>query len=296
MRSRSLLSWTTRVTPPQRVGVVTVTFNTGDTLESFLSSVTEASVAPVDVVVVDNASSDVAVARQIAESHGARFVALDGNVGYGAGVGSGFDALAADCDFVLISNPDVTLQPGAIDELLRAALEHPDAGAFGPLILTAEGDIYPSARKLPSLRTGVGHAMFGRVWPSNPWTRSYRAESTVIEARDAGWLSGACLLVRTDAFAAVGGFDKGYFMYFEDVDLGARLTEAGWKNRYVPTSIVTHTGAHSTSQHSHRMDRVHHASAYRYLSRKYSAWYLGPLRFALRVGLRTRSTWTTRKR
>lgn len=278
------------------VGVVTVTYNTGETLEQFLGSVARSSSTPLDIVVVDNASDDAAVARTIAESHGARFVALDRNGGYGAGIEAGIDALSPDLPFVLISNPDVTLEKGAIDALVDAAARRPNAGAFGPRILTAEGDTYPSARKLPSLRVGIGHALFMRAWPANPWTRSYREESDVVEEREAGWLSGACLLVRATAFAEIDGFDAGYFMYFEDVDLGARMTAAGWANLYVPSAVVTHTGAHSTSRYSHRMNRVHHASAYRYLSRKYSAWYLWPLRFALRVGLTTRSKWTARKR
>ena len=86
----------------------------------------------------------------------------------------------------------------------------------------------PSARALPRLGQGIGHAVLGWWWPGNPWTRSYRAERELVTERPAGWLSGSCLLLRRAAFDEVGGFDPGYFMYFEDLDLGERLGRAGF--------------------------------------------------------------------
>lgn len=279
---------------PVRVGVVTVTYNTGETLRPFLASLAPASSDPLEIVVVDNASSDVALITEIAEAHAARVLAREINAGYGGGIDAGVAALTSSPEFILVSNPDVVLTPGAIDELVAQADRHPEAGAFGPRINDADGSLYPSARRLPSLRTGVGHVLFGKVWPTNPWTRSYRHETVAATERTAGWLSGACLLIRSSDFAAIGGFDDSYFMYFEDVDLGARLTRAGRSNLYVPSAVVTHTGAHSTAGHSREMERVHHRSAYLYLSRKYRGWYLWPLRVALRVGLAVRAAWRTR--
>jgi N-acetylglucosaminyl-diphospho-decaprenol L-rhamnosyltransferase len=100
--------------------------------------------------------------------------------------------------------------------------------------------------------------------------------------------------VRRSAFEALHGFDESYFMYFEDVDLGKRLHEAGWQNIFVPTASVVHTGAHSTATSADAMRAVHHKSAYQYLARKYRAWYLWPLRVALRVGLALRSRFSRR--
>jgi N-acetylglucosaminyl-diphospho-decaprenol L-rhamnosyltransferase len=156
--------------------------------------------------------------------------------------------------------------------------------------------VYPSARALPSLRTGIGHALFANIWLGNPWTRAYRRDSSSDPVRrDAGWLSGACVLVRKSAFDELGGFDDGYFMYFEDVDLGYRLGKAGYRNVYEPAAVVVHSGAHSTSDHSARMISVHHESARRFLTRKYSGWYLWPVRVALTVGLDLRSALLSRR-
>jgi len=267
-----------------RVGVVTVAYESAESLDAFLGSIPAAVSEPVDVVVVENASPGADRARAVAERHGARFLQLAENRGYGGGVNAGVQALGA-VEFVLVSNPDTVLGPGSLDVLLARGRSRPDAGSLGPLVRDAGGAVYPSARRLPSLRMGVGHTLFVNLWPMNPWTRAYRQAAADIREREAGWLSGSCVLVRRDVFDELGGFDESYFMYFEDVDLGARITRSGRINLYVPDAEVTHSGAHSTRRSASRMRAAHHDSAYRYLSRRYTAWYLWPLRAALRVGL-----------
>ena len=215
---------------------------------------------------------------------------MGANLGYGAAVNETVRREARHPDWVLVVNPDVTFQPGAIDELLRVGESDPRIAIVGPLILTAAGAVYPSARRLPSLRTGVGHALFSRIWPGNPWTHRYLSDRELPpRERAAGWLSGACLLVRGTVFEQLGGFDEGFFMYFEDVDLGRRVVENGDRNVYAPSAVITHTGAHSTSSAGSAMVRAHHRSAYRYMARKYHGWYLWPLRVALRLGLGLRA-------
>jgi len=180
--------------------------------------------------------------------------------------------------------------PGSIDALLRVGNEDAAIGSVGPATIGASGELYPSARAIPSLRTGIGHALFANLWPANPWSRSYRLDGPDAERRrDAGWLSGACLLVRRSAFVELDGFDPGYFMYFEDVDLGYRLGKLGYRNVYEPAAVVIHSGAHSTNSSSGAMIAAHHASAQRFLSKKYSGPLRWPLRAALSVGLTLRS-------
>jgi N-acetylglucosaminyl-diphospho-decaprenol L-rhamnosyltransferase len=210
-----------------------------------------------------------------------------GNLGYGRAANIGVaDALT---DWVVVANPDVAWTPGSLDTLIAAAQRWPSGGALGPAILTPDGSLYPSARQLPSLGRGIGHALLGWWWPTNPWTRAYRTEGGDPVEGPTGWLSGSCLLLRTSAFRQVGGFDPGYFMYFEDLDLCERLGRAGWRSVYVPSAVVSHIGAHSTERHRIAMVREHHRSAYRYLSRKYAGpWWL-PLRLMLRAGLAVRS-------
>jgi N-acetylglucosaminyl-diphospho-decaprenol L-rhamnosyltransferase len=269
------------------VRVVCVTYNPGPELEELARSLTAATTHPVHLVLADNGSTDDRPDR-VAAAHGGQVVRTGGNLGYGRAANEG--ARGGDEPWVVVVNPDIVWQPGSLDALLAAAERYPDAGAFGPALLNPDGSVYPSARALPSFTQGAGHAVFARLWPGNPWTRAYqrRQESADATERDAGWLSGACLLLRREAFDAVGGFDPGYFMFFEDVDLGERLGRAGWRSVYVPTARVMHIGGTSWRDRPARMIRAHHASARRYLHRRYDRWYQAPLRLAITLGLALR--------
>jgi N-acetylglucosaminyl-diphospho-decaprenol L-rhamnosyltransferase len=266
--------------------VVTVTYSPGEALEAFLDSLPAATDRPVEVVLADNGSTDGAPERAAERHAHVRLLRTGGNVGYGAAVNAGLAGLAEG--HALVANPDVHFEPGAVDELLAAAARWPRAATVGPAIRTPAGDLYPSARELPRLATGAGHAVVGWCWPGNPWTARYRREREAPRERPAGWLSGSCLLVDLEAFWSVGGFDPGYFMYFEDVDLADRLGRAGWLNVYAPSAVVVHEGGHATRRAPQRMQRAHHASALRYLERQYPGSRNAPLRAALRLGLGAR--------
>ncbi|AWB88633.1 glycosyltransferase family 2 protein [Salinibacterium hongtaonis] len=274
---------------PLELGIVTVSFGSGGVLPSFLDSVQIATTHPHQLVIADNKPTDDENVAGIAAAYGADYVPLEDNPGYGGAINRAVRLLEPTIRWVLITNPDVVLGPGSIDALVEATNEDSSVGSVGPAILTAEGELYPSARRVPSLRMGVGHALFANLWPRNRWSRAYRNDWDE-SARDAGWLSGACVLVRRDALSMLGGFDESYFMYFEDVDLGARLGKAGFRNIYRPNARVVHSGAHSTAETSERMLHEHHKSASQFLSRKYAGPLLWPVRVALRLGLSARAS------
>jgi N-acetylglucosaminyl-diphospho-decaprenol L-rhamnosyltransferase len=273
-------------TATEPLTVVAVTYSPGEALEGFLSSLTSATTRPVDVVLADNGSTDGAPEAAAARYPYVAVLRTGGNIGYGAAANAGLAGRTSG--WALVANPDVRFEPGAVDELLAVAARWPRAATVGPAIRTPEGDLYPSARDLPRLSTGVGHALLGWVWPANPWTARYRREREAPVERPAGWLSGSCFLVDLEAFWSVGGFDPGFFMYFEDVDLAHRLGERGWLHIYAPSAMVVHEGGHATRREPHRMARVHHTSALRYLARQYPQRRHGPLRAALRAGLGAR--------
>lgn len=278
------------------VSVVTVSFGSGGVLPGFLESVPGASAAGILTIVVDNKPEHDELVREQSRAHGATYLPLGANRGYGGAVNAAVASLPASVRWVLVSNPDVVLTRGALDTLVSTADADATIGSVGPLIRNADSSIYPSARAVPSLRTGVGHALFVNLWAGNPWTRAYRREAEVEGVRrDAGWLSGACVLVRRSALDELGGFDEGFFMYFEDVDLGYRLGKAGYRNVYEPAATAIHTGAHSTNSDSAQMVRVHHQSAKRFLAKKYPGVVLWPVRTALRIGLAIRSALVVRK-
>ena len=275
-----------------RLAVVTVSYGSDDVIGAFLSSLPEASVEPLVVVVADNkCQQQPNVISGLASRNGAKYLPLQSNQGYGHAINEAVRTLPSTVEWIIVSNPDVMLRAGAIDALIVSAGDDLSIGAVGPRILSSAGEVYPSARTIPSLRSGVGHALFSGLWPRNPWTRTYRRdEGTTLARRDAGWLSGAFLMVRRSVFEQLAGFDESYFMYFEDVDLGYRISQLGLRNVYEPNSVVVHTGAHSTQgDESARMIRAHHDSAKRFLFKKYSGPILFPVRVLLSLGLGTRA-------
>jgi len=276
------------------LAVVTVTYSPGPTLDAFLDTLTRATSRPVRVVLADNGSTDGVPERAAKERTGVRLLHTGGNLGYGGAANRAVATLPDDVGWVVVANPDLRWTPGSLDALLAAAERWPRGGSFGPLIREPGGRVYPSARLLPSLGKGMGHALFGKIWPDNPWTRQYRQQTRAVAERAAGWLSGSCLLIRRTAFDSVDGFDSTYFMYFEDVDLGDRLGRAGWLNVYVPSAEVTHIGGHATARAARPMLTAHHESAYKYLAERYFGPWWAPLRLVIRAGLALKLTWELR--
>lgn len=269
--------------------MVTVTYSPGEYLVPFLTSLREATTRPTRVIMADNGSTDGIPEVAEATFAEAELLRTGANIGYGAAVNRAVATVDPDVEFIVVANPDVRWHPGALDGLLEAARRWPRAGALGPLIREPDGSRYPSARSVPGLTSGAGHAVLGKVWPKNPWTQRYRQENETVGERPVGWLSGSCLLIRRSAFDSIGGFDSRYFMYMEDVDLGDRLGRAGWHNVYVPGVEVTHSKGHAAGRHPEVMLPAHHTSAYRFQADRHPGFWWAPLRLALRAGLGLRS-------
>lgn len=241
----------------ERVTVVTVAYRSAATLGIFLDTLERATSRPRQVIVVDNCPADGSVREIVGGRQNIQIIANEANIGYGAAANRGI--AQTDTRLVMLANPDVVWDTDSIDVLMTAVTRWPRGAAFGPLIRTPEGTTYPSARRLPSLGAGVGHALLGRLWPNNPWTASYRQQDREPVERTAEWLSGSCLLLVRSSFDAIGGFDPDYFMYFEDVDLGERLakmvgrastyqvrqlsTSAARRHRSSPQAWSSHTTA-----------------------------------------------------
>ena len=266
--------------------VVVVTFRSGEIVGNFLDTLAKATARTYEVVIVDNSPELDAGTAAAAERPEARLVRPGRNLGYGAAANRG--AAGARGSWIVIANADISFTAGSLDELVDAAARWPRGGAFGPGIVNPDGALYPSARNLPSLGRGAGHALFGWFWPTNPWTASYRRERGAPTEMVTGWLSGSLQLLRREAFDAVAGFDESYFMFMEDVDLDRRLGLAGWSSVYVPGAVVEHLGGHSTKRTSRRMVIAHHRSMVRYLCRVYAGPAYLPVRVLITVGLGAR--------
>ena len=225
------------------VAVIVVAWNSAAELASAVGSVP----AGVPVVVVDNASTD--SSADVAARAGARVRRLHSNMGFGPACNAGVEEARKENAGVrafLFLNPDAALVEGerSLDALLLELSRDPEVGAAAPR-LEGEGQEIFQLRKLPTFGSLAREALFlNRLWPENPWLRRERyLDRKRTEPFDVEQPAGAALLVRREAFEAVGGFDPAFApAWFEDVDLCAKLWKSGWRIRYVPASHATHVG------------------------------------------------------
>jgi N-acetylglucosaminyl-diphospho-decaprenol L-rhamnosyltransferase len=269
------------MTAPFPPAVVIVTHDTRDEVLGCLASIRPGEAA--QIVVVDSGSTDDTGEAVRRERPDVRVIRL-ANVGFGRGANCGLRATHAE--HVVVCNADVRFTPGALPALAGRLEADGEVAAVGPLVRYPDGTVQASARCMPDVRTAVVHGLLGRVAPDNAATRRYHVRDEPIDRpRDVDWLSGCVLALRRTAVDEVGGFDPGYFLYVEDVDLGQRLRSRGWRLRYEPCARVVHTVGASTSQQRGRSLLAHARSLDRYqsmrLGRGPARMLIWPLRVAL---------------
>ena len=213
------------------------------------------------IVVVDNSTEGASTAAL----RGRDVVLVDTqvNAGYGRGMNRGV-AFAGECEYLVLSNPDVQVHAHAVERLVAYMNDHLDVGIAGPTIVDSAGATYPSVRIFPNVVLAGLHALLAPLWGNNPFTKRYRSPG---RNGQIDWVSGAFFVARTAAFQAVGGFDERYFMFAEDMDLCWRMHEAGWQVAVVPEATVTHIEGVSRARAPRAMVRAHHASALRFEAR-----------------------------
>jgi N-acetylglucosaminyl-diphospho-decaprenol L-rhamnosyltransferase len=214
-----------------------------------------------EVVVVDAGSGDDCGERVAAADPAAVFVPFVHNIGYGPAANAG--VRRTNAPVVVIANPDLLVRPGTVPALSAALASDPNLAVVGPRIDRPDGTRYPSARAFPSLADALGHGFAGLVTTDNRWSRRY-LRTGAEGAGPSDWVSGAFFAARREAWDAVGGFDEGYFMFMEDVDLCWRLRRAGWGVAYEPGGLVTHLEGASRAAVPYRMIVAHHRSLLRY--------------------------------
>jgi N-acetylglucosaminyl-diphospho-decaprenol L-rhamnosyltransferase len=275
---------------PGSLAAVVVDHDTGPLLEGCVRSLLDDGASC--VVVVENGhpgSAERALAPLASDASSAPVMVVRPgmNVGLGAGVNRGLavvSGLSPQPDWVLVSNADLVVHPGALDALRRALEERPAWALVGPRIYTEEGEVYPSVRPFPSLVDAAGHALLALFNPENRFTTRYKPEAPGGDGVSrAGWISGSCFLARRRALEELGGFDEAYFMYAEDMDLCWRAHRAGWGIGFSGAASVTHIQGVSTARHPYKMMLAHHRSALRFTVRTTSGWRRAALPLAVVV-------------
>jgi N-acetylglucosaminyl-diphospho-decaprenol L-rhamnosyltransferase len=223
------------------VDAVVVSYNSRDQLRGCVEPL--AGNEHVSVIVVDNASpvdglgtiSDLPV----------RTLRQPRNGGFAYGCNAGWRAGSAP--YVLFLNPDARMEPAALLRLVRTLEENPAVGAVGPRIVEPDGSLAFSQRRFPRLRSTYAHALFlNHVFPRADVTDGIvRDPSAYARPAEPDWLSGAAIAIRRTLLERLGGFDEGFFMYREDVDLCRRIRDAGFAVRFEPAATCVHEGGAS---------------------------------------------------
>src|SRR4051794_20296624 len=230
------------------VSVAIVSWNTRDLLRRCLDSfATEADSARCEVWVVDNASTDGSAEMVREEFPWVQLEASKENLGFGPAIN--LVANRTQAPWIGVANADIALQPGAVEALLDAGAADPGAGAIAPRLVLPDGSTQHSVFTFPTIgstlvvATGAGRVVTS-VGERNLLLGMFDAD----RARRVPWAIAAFLLVRREAWDAVGGFDEHQWMYAEDLDIGWRLHKAGWATRYEPRARVEHESSASTDQ------------------------------------------------
>jgi N-acetylglucosaminyl-diphospho-decaprenol L-rhamnosyltransferase len=247
------------------LGVVIVNYNTEALTQQCVRSLLDHRIAEAaDICVVDNLSPDGSGERLRQNlPAGVKVLLSPRNGGFGAGVNLGVAALSTA--LVLVLNPDTYFQHNRVDVIQRLFAETPTLGVAGLKLINPDGSLQFSARRfyslldivarrtplgdLPPMRRLINSHLLKRNWREGPFK--------------ADWVMGTGFVVRRTAFDQVGRMDEGYFLYFEEVDLCARMWVKGWQVMAVPEVELVHehqrhsqAGIWSTSGQTHLRSMV----------------------------------------
>jgi N-acetylglucosaminyl-diphospho-decaprenol L-rhamnosyltransferase len=237
------------------VALIIVTYRSAQlTIDNLRSVLPERSIPGMRIraVVVDNASGDLPeIAQAVEEYDWSSWVTLvaapkNGGFAYGNNLGTECAYASGVPSYIYLLNPDTQVRPGAIHALVRFLEAHPDAGIAGSSFETGKGTEWPFAFRFPSIISELNQGLNLGIVASllRPWT-AVRRMSQANEPVD--WVSGASMMIRPEAYKAIGGMDENYFLYYEETDFCRRARCAGFSTWYVPESRIMHIGGQSTT-------------------------------------------------
>jgi GT2 family glycosyltransferase len=230
------------------VSIIYVNWNCEEEILASIASVRERSQAiEYEIIVVDNASPQGSSRLRLDPDVG--LIRSSANGGFGAGCNLG--ARHAAGRYLLFLNPDTRFLNDVLAELVQFLDKHPCAAIAGPLVEDGAGKLsFEAGRSLPTLfNEFLQHSTLAFKFPKSPWTsRPYLSSWDHRSTREVETVLGACMLVRSDAFRKIGGFDEAFFLYSEELDLCHRFRRDGLQIWYVHTARLLHKERQSTIQ------------------------------------------------
>jgi len=268
--------------------VVVVSYNTRAlTLAAIASARAAAAGLDARVIVADNGSADGTAAAVRAAYPDVTVLENPDNPGYGAAINRA--AATTSSSHLCAMNADVVLEPGSLAMLRRFLVTNRGCAVVGPALAYPDGTPQPSAKRFPTLGLAVGEVLgIHSLAPGNRWrARFYYADRDLTRDADVDTVSGSVMMLSTDAFDAVRGFDEGFRMYFEETDLCRRLRDRGRSVALCPAAVAVHRHGASTEQTSVRQVE-YYLSYVRYLRKHHGRAAAAILRTAVVLAALTR--------
>lgn len=268
------------------LSVCIVNWNTRTDLHNCLASLAGgAQAVPLEIFVVDNASTDGSAEMVAYEFPHVHLVRNSENMGFA----HANNQVLSQCrgEYILLLNPDTVVHPRAFDLLVAEMDAHPEAGIGGPKILNSDGSLQYSCRRFPNFTAGMlRNNPLGRLFPQHEKVQDYlMTDFDHAGITEVDWVSGAALCIRRDVLQRIGLLDETFFMYCEDVDLCYRAHQAGWKILYFPAAVVTHYIGRASDQAVEAMVRAHHRSMRIFYRKHYATSTAWLFRWAPPLGI-----------
>ena len=229
-----------------KTAIVILNYNTRDYLRQFLPGLIESCKGlDAEVIVADNASADGSAEMMKAEFPEVRLITLQENFGFTGGYNRALQMVEAE--YYVLINSDVEVPSHWLGRLQDWMDTHPECGACGPKLLSfKERDTFEYAGAAGGLIDSFGYPFCrGRIMQKLEKDHGQYDSPT-----DVLWCSGACLMVRSSVWKALGGLDDRFFAHMEEIDLCWRMQLRGWKVTVVPESYVYHIGGGTLSNES----------------------------------------------
>lgn len=229
--------------PKIDLSIVLVNYNTCHLLAELFASITRATQGfSIQVIVVDNASTDGSVAHLKETAYPVELVFNPTNVGFGRANNQALPLLRGR--HVLLLNTDAFVAEDTFTKTIPFMDEHPDCGVLGVRLVGRDGGLQPSCRYRPTIAN-----IFLNKTGLSRWFPSVKAVDDMTWPHDAvrecDWVPGCYYLIRREVLSQVGLFDPRFFIYYEEVDHCIRVQQAGWKVFFYPFTQVVHIGGES---------------------------------------------------
>lgn len=248
--------------PKNDTSVVVVTFNNAHSINGCIESILKSDPG-VEIVIVDNASTDDTLIRLNKFKNQLKIIKCKGNVGFARGCNLGVRDSSGQ--YLIFLNPDSeVIVPHSLSRLVKSLIRHPQFGLIGPRIIFPDGQVQPTVRNMPTLTRAIKEYILGIKGSYDFFTpncHSICEVETVV---------GACMVIKRSLFNSIGGFSEKFFLYYEDIELCQRLRMRGFKIGFHPNVVLKHKlgesgGAGRTSKLLVSSAKKYHGLIYFYL-------------------------------